>query len=388
VNWASLRIAIVGPMPPPRGGMAGQTEQLSELLRGEGAEVIVVPTNAPYRPAFVGKIRGVRAAVRLAGYVARLWKAAGSVHLLHVMANSGWSWYLFAVPAIWIGRVRGRSVVVNYRGGEAKSFLERSHRWVRPSMSAASALAVPSGFLEGVFAEFGMRSTVVPNIVDMSCFRPCEPGVPTAEHPGESASGNFLARRAPRGSERRVLVARNLERIYDIDTALRAFALVAGAVAPACLVVAGAGSEEKALKRLAGELGISDRVRFTGRLGRDEIAAQYRTADVVLNPSRVDNMPNSLLEAMASGVPIVSTDVGGVPFVVRHGRTALLVSAGDAPEMAAAIVTILRDAELAHALAGAAYAEAHRYTWPRVREVLGQLYESLLSQPAPVARGA
>ncbi|MEO8304484.1 MAG: glycosyltransferase family 4 protein [Betaproteobacteria bacterium] len=381
--WRGLRIAIVGPLPPPAGGMAGQTQQLADLLRGEGADVLLVQTNAAYRPKFVAGIRGLRALFRLCGYAARLWNAAGKVEILHVMANSGWSWHVFAVPAIWIGRLRGRRVVVNYRGGEARAFLEKSERWVRLSLSAASALAVPSGFLEKVFAEFGIGSHVVPNIVDLSRFRP----------PDAAGSDARSMDRSPLHPsiglvKRTVLVARNLEPIYDIASALRAFALVQRAFPGARMVVAGSGPEEGALKSLAGTLGIAASVEFPGRLDRDQMAARYRETDVALNSSRVDNMPNSVLEAMASGVPIVSTNVGGVPYIVTHERTALLVPAGNAEEMGAAIIRLLQDREFAAKLAGAALVEVQRYTWPRVRDTLGRLYQAVLHLPSTTAHSA
>ena len=130
-----LRVGLVGPLPPPSGGMANQTLQLTRLLREEGLQVDVVQVNPPYRPAWAERVRGVRAVFRLLPYLLRLWRCAGQCDLLHVMANSGWSWHLFAVPAIWIGRWRGAPVLVNYRGGEAEAFFARSLRWVRPSMA-------------------------------------------------------------------------------------------------------------------------------------------------------------------------------------------------------------------------------------------------------------
>ena len=103
MNFPDMHIAVVGPLPPPAGGMANQTRQLVELLRGEGAGVEVVQVNAPYRPTWAGRLKGVRAIFRLVPYFLQLWRAAGRADLLHVMANSGWSWHLFAAPAIWIG---------------------------------------------------------------------------------------------------------------------------------------------------------------------------------------------------------------------------------------------------------------------------------------------
>lgn len=360
MNWRGLRIAVVGPLPPPAGGMAGQTEQLARLLADEGAHACVVQTNAPYAPACIARVKGVRAAFRLLGYVPRLWRAAGAAQLLHVMANSGWSWHLYAVPAIAVARLRGRPVVVNYRGGEAAPFLARQRTIVRPALAAATAVVVPSGFLEGVFRAHGVATSILPNIVDLARFRPPPqaPAVPT------------------------ILVARNLEPLYDNATAIEAFARVHLRRPDARLVVAGSGPEEAALKALAVRLRVADAVTFTGRLDRDAIAARYRAASVALNPSRVDNMPNSLLEAMASGVPIVSTDVGGVPHVVAHGRTALLVPPGDPDAMAAALLRLLDDEALARRLAAAGLAEVQRYAWPRVREVLAAVYAAALGAGA------
>lgn len=144
MNFSGLRAALVGPLPPPAGGMANQTWQLAELLRQEGASVELVQVNVPYRPAWVERFRGLRALVRLFPYGVALWRAAGRADIVHVMASSGWAWHLFAAPAVWIGRARGRPVVVNYHGGEAEGFLQRSAARVRPTVRRASQLLFPS----------------------------------------------------------------------------------------------------------------------------------------------------------------------------------------------------------------------------------------------------
>ena len=350
---AGLRMALVGPLPPPAGGMANQTRQLAELLRAAGAEVDLVPTNPPFRPAWVGKLPVLRAGVRLAAYVLRLWRAAGRAQLLHVMANSGWSWHLFAVPAIWVARARGVPVVVNYRGGGAADFLARSQRQVRFSMRQVAAVIVPSGFLVNVFQRFGIAAEIVPNILDLARFRPAD-----AARPGAAARQG--------GPRSQVVVARNLEAIYDNATAIQAFALLRQRLPGALLTVAGSGPEAGRLQALVLALGMNDAVRFTGTLDRDAMVALYATADVSLNPSLTDNSPNSVLESMASGVPVVSTDVGGVPFILEDGRTGLLVPPGDAQAMAAALYRLLTDEALWQSLATASQAEVQRYAWPQV----------------------
>ncbi len=359
---SDLRIVVVGPLPPPSGGMANQTRQLVRLLRESGIDVRLVQSNAPYRPTWIGGVRGLRAAFRLIPYVFALWRALRGADVAHVMANSGWAWHLFAAPAIWLARLRGVRVLVNYRGGEAASFLRRQVLWVRPTLRLAHVLAVPSGFLQAVFARHGIAAEVVPNVIDLTRFAPARERTP-AQH---------------------MVVTRNLEEIYDIPTALRALATIRRRYPHARLTVAGSGPALDALQRLARELGVDAAVRFTGRLDNDRIAELYREADLLLNPSTVDNMPISLLEAMGSGVPIVSTDVGGVPYLVQHERTALLVPARDPDAMAAAALRVFDDAALRDRLIAAGLLACRAFTWERVRPTLFAAYARCVGRPGLV----
>jgi glycosyltransferase involved in cell wall biosynthesis len=356
-----IAVGLVGPLPPPSGGMANQTRQLARLLESAGFAVELVQVNAPYRPAWIERARFVRALFRLLPYLARTWRACGRVDIVHVMANSGWAWHLCAAPAIWIARMRGVPVIVNYRGGEAERFLERQRAWVLPTLRRAFAVVVPSGFLDAVFKRFGVATEIVPNIVDLSRFR-CA---------------------APRSRRRHVIVTRNLEDLYDIPTALRAFAEIRRHHSDATLTVAGSGPRLDALRALASDLGIADVVRFTGRIDNDDIAALYRSADLLLNPSTVDNMPISLLEAMASGVPIVSTNVGGIPYMVADRVTALLVPPHDPAAMAAAALRVFAEPALADAMMSAGLDCANAYTWQRVQPRLAAVYTRALGRPSP-----
>ncbi len=357
----NLPMALVGPLPPPSGGMANQTRQLARLLEEEGARVELVQVNAPYRPAWIGGAKGLRAGFRLLPYLAALWRAAGRARLIHVMANSGWSWHLFAAPAVWIGRLRGAAVVVNYRGGEAEVFFTRAWAWVRPTLNRATVVVVPSGFLEAVFARRGITTRTVPNIIDLERFSPQAP------EEQEPQPGPML------------VVARNLEPIYDIGTALRAFAQVRDRLPEARLTVAGSGPLRAELEALAGKLGISDSVTFTGRLDNERMAALYGQADLMLNPSLADNMPISILEAAACGVAVVSTDVGGIPHLVADGCSALLVKPQDPRAMGAAALRVLEDAALAARLREAGLELARQYTWPVVRQRLFAVYRDALA---------
>ncbi len=370
-HFAGLRIALVGPLPVVNGdgllagGMANQTRQLANLLQREHAVVELVQTNALIWPAALAGLRVVRAAFRLLPYLFALWRAAGRNDVFHVMANSGWAWHLFAAPAIWIAGVRRVPAVVNYRGGQAQVFLARSPALLRCTVRRSAALVVPSGFLQAIFERHGITAQVVPNVVDLAFFRPRDASVAAGAH---------------------LVVTRHLEPIYDNATALRAFALVLRQRPDARLSIAGSGPDEPRLRALAVELGVRDAVAFEGGLDRDAIAALYRDADICINPSLADNAPNSLLEAMASGVAVVSTDVGGVPFLVEHDKTALLVAPQDADAMAREVLHLLGDAVLRERLVRNALQLVQRHTWVQVAPRLAAVYREALATAAATAR--
>lgn len=356
----NLTIGLIGPLPPPSGGMANQTLQLARLLRTEGITVELVQMNAPYRPQWIKHFKGIRALFRLLPYLMRLWKTAGKVRLFHVMANSGWSWHLFAAPAVWVASLRGTPVIVNYRGGEAKTFFSSSISSVAPTLRRTNAIIVPSRFLQQIFEKFNFTTHIVPNIINLERFHYREPAPSHAP---------------------KILVARNLEPIYDNATALHAFHIILERYPAATLTVAGSGPERAALEQLSLNLGIANAVTFTGRVENENMPLLYSDADVFVNPSLADNMPISVLEALATGVPVVSTNVGGVPFLVEDGKTAFLVPAENPGNMAKAVLDLLDNPETAIRMSVAGLECAQQFSWQNVKERLMNVYHDVLTEP-------
>jgi len=349
---AGRRICLVGPLPPPAGGMANQTAQLARLLEGEGAEVALVRSHRP-PPAWLASARGVRGVAAAAAFLPALWRGLEGADLVHLVTNSWWAFHLYATPTVRLARARHIPVILNYRGGEAEVFLGRHGRWALPTLRAAERIAVPSGFLADVFGRHGLATTVVPNIIDLSRFTASPPVV-----------------------EPVILVARNLEHLYGIDTAIRAVALLHRRGIAACLIVAGEGPDATRLQGVAEAEGVMPFIRFTGRVDHRRMAALYREARIALNPSRADNMPNSILEAWAAGVPVVSTAVGGVPYLVADGETGLLCAVDDPEAMAEAVARLHNDADLYAGLREAGLEAAGGFAWPAVRERLFSLYQT------------
>ena len=123
---------------------------------------------------------------------------------------------------------------------------------------------------------------------------------------------------------------------------LRAFALIQERLPSARLIVVGDGPERECVHAMASELALRN-VEFIGAVSPTEMGRWYDEADVFLNASDIDNMPNSIIESFACGLPVATTRAGGIPYVVEHERNGLLVDCGDHAGLAAAALRLLDD---------------------------------------------
>jgi len=360
-----LNVAIVAPSTRILGGQAVQAERLLRAWREDGdVNAWLVPIN-PQPPGplrHLLRVKYLRTLLTQAMYWPLLLRDIGRADVVHVFSASYASFLLAPLPAVLVARLLGRPVVLNYRSGEAPDHLRRS-AIARGTLQGVDSNAVPSRFLQDVFKGFGIEAGVIPNIVDVERFR--------------------FRRREPLRPA--ILCTRNLEPMYNVACTVRAFRLIQDRHPEATLTLAGAGSQDAPLRQLAGRLGLRN-VRFAGRVPPDEIWRCYAEADIYLQTPDIDNMPSSVLEAFASGCPVVSTNAGGVPAILEDGVHGLLVSRNDHEAAAAAVLRLLDDPALARGLADAARASCEAYRWEAVRAQWLGLYTGLVRQaaiPAP-----
>lgn len=363
-----VRICVVAPSLGILGGQAVQALRLVEHLRAvDGLSVDLLAVN-PRLPGVLGRlqrIKYVRTVLTSIAYIASLLRRLPGYDVIHVFSASYWSFLLAPLPAMAIGRLYGKKVLLNYHSGEAEDHLTRSRVAVR-AIGLANEVVVPSDYLAAVFARFGIRAHAIFNFVDV-----------------ERIPYRRRTQLAPR-----VLTNRNLEPMYNVACALRAFARIQAGRPEATLVVAGFGSQRVALEALAAELGLRS-VSFVGRVPAEEMGARYAEADLFLNASNIDNMPLSILDAFAAGVPVVTTDAGGIPWMVEDGRTGLIVPRDDADALAAAALRLLGDAALATRIGDGGRAEClARYVWPVVGQQWVDLYRGLAGRTTQRAAAA
>jgi len=342
------RVAMVAASLQILGGQGVQAFTLAERLRQDGCRVTFIPIN-PDLPRGLRRVPFLRTLANQALYLPGL-RRLREADVAHVFSASYWSFLLSVVPAICAARAWGKRTILNYHSGEAPDHLTRWGPLVHPWLRKVDEIVVPSEFLREVFARHGYEVRVVPNVVELGRF-------PYRE-------------RDPLGH--RLLSVRNLEAHYRVEDTIDAFALLRSRDRGATLTIAGYGSQESRLRAMAAGLG--EAVRFLGRVEPPEMPRLYDEHDVFLNSSVVDNQPISILEAFASGLPVVSTGTGGISAMVRHGETGLVVPAADPPSMARAVETLWERPEEARAMARRARQEAARYTWPQVREKWLKVY--------------
>jgi len=226
-------------------------------------------------------------------------------------------------------------VVVSFHGADAQVDLDKPKflEATRKVFTLAKLLVVRSHSLKAKLVGAGC---------DEAKIRIQRAGVPLKDIP-------FRQREVPADGAWRCVQAGRLIEKKGLGTSLRAFAEFSKTYPKSTLTLAGDGELRADLWSLAQKLGVAERVKFTGFLGQSELRALYAGAHVFMHPSQIgkdgnqEGVPNSMLEAMASGLPILATTHGGIPEAVVHGESGLLVAERDHAALAAEMLALAGD---------------------------------------------
>ncbi len=291
----------------------------------------------------------------------------------------------YAIPhatSAWIARQmmnggRGPKIVTTLHGtditliGQHPSF----HSITRFSIRRSDGLTTVSEFLRHETEEsFGVepnRIRVIPNFIDTERYRPeREPCHRPALAPG---------------GEKILMHVSNFRAVKRIDDVVEVFARVRSHLA-ARLVMVGDGPERARAQQRAEELGVADDVVFLGK--HTSVEELLHCADLFVLPSESESFGLAALEAMACGVPVVASRVGGLPEVVEDGVSGFLLPVGDVEAMAEAAVSILADGERARTMGLAARSTAvERFGAERIVPVYERFYEEVLREEVRVPAG-
>jgi len=359
-NGDRLRVLIVAPALPIVGGQTVQAATLLESFRSEpGLTVDLLPINPQFFPR-IQKIKYVRTVLTSTRYLFDLLKRTRNYDIIHIFSASYFSFLLAPTPAVLIAKMFGKKTILNYHSGEASDHLRRWGRTAIPTVRLFDRVVTPSNYLVDEFARFGLEAEPIFNSVDAGRFR--------------------FRNRTPL---RPVFFSnRNFEPHYNVACTLRAFSVIQRQMPEAELIVAGDGPERSMLIRLAADLNLRN-VSFLGQVSPEEMSSIYDRTDVYLNSSEIDNMPLSLIEAMVCGLPVVSTNAGGIPYIVENGRTGLLVETNNHEALAAAALSLFEDRDMVERIVNSAREDIAKYSWENVRIEWLRTYHEL-SQPASI----
>lgn len=264
--------------------------------------------------------------------------------------------FYYALACAQLCRLLGIRYFCVLHGGNLPQRLEQNPRLSRFLFGGAELLIAPSGYLQQAFARKGYNAVVIPNFL------------PIENYP-------FRWREELRP---RLLWVRAFDRIYRPELAIRVLhrLLKRWPEARLCMVGPDKDGSMARCKSLAVDLGIAGQVTFTGRLPKAEWIALAADYDIFINTTDFDNTPVSVLEAMALGFPVVSTNVGGLPWLIEDGIDGLLVPPADEDAFYAAVEQLLEDPSLASILSKNARKKAETFAWERVKplwlEILGK----------------
>ena len=314
---------------------------------------------------------------RCIAFVKLLCKAR-TYDILHIHACSYWG----MVPAVFgiiAGKLWRKRTIITYHGGEAREYFAKHDAFVRKWLGRADEVIVLSGFLKEIFDQYNIPCVVIPNIVVLR---------PQTERTTTIAP-KFIS-------------IRHLEPLYNIPCVLQAYEQVLKHYPEATLDILGQGSMRAALEAYVQQHKLTG-VTFVGQVPNQQIYDYLAKADIMLSAPKIDNMPVSLLEAMNAGLLVISSRVGGVPYMIEEldramgngqwaidketnrqspianrpkNPTGLLFESDNSDDLAEKMLWALDHPEETNNMIISAQKEVQKYSWENVKKELFKTYKS------------
>jgi glycosyltransferase involved in cell wall biosynthesis len=292
---------------------------------------------------------------RMIDMVATVWNQRHRYSVSQVDIFSGPSFY-WAEAICWTLRKAGKPYILTLRGGNLPSFASRWPKRVRNLLRSAAAVSTPSRYLLEQLSSHRDDMHLIPNPLDLNACK-------------------FTLRKEPQA---RLIWLRSFHEIYNPMMAPMVLAKLSKDFPDIQLIMVGQdkgdGSFQKT-QQVAAALGVTDRIVYPGKVSKAEVPEWLNKGDILLNTTNVDNTPVSVLEAMACGLCVVSTNVGGIPYLLKHDVDSLLVPPDSPDAMVSAVHRILAEKGLPERLSYNARKKAEKSDW----SIVLPLWEALLN---------
>lgn len=314
------------------GGSLSVIETLSELL----AKDFEIRSYSTKRNQFF----------RMADMVFQLFRWRHKCRLVLVDSYSTLAfWYTIVVAVLC--RLLRISYIPIVHGGNFPIRLKTNPILSRIAFKSAASIVSPSLYLKEEFYKYGYNCLHIPNSIPIESF----------------------AYRRRKNLRPRLLWVRSFQKVYNPMMAVYVLRKIVDHFPEGRLCMVGGAKDNsfENVKLKVVELGLQNNIEFTGSISRKnwiEMSSEY---DVFINTTNADNMPVSLVEALALGIPIVTTNPGGIPFLLEHRLDALICKCNDVDEMTSYVLELLGNGELASRLSENGRKKAERYSWVSIQ---------------------
>lgn len=284
--------------------------------------------------------------LRLLDMLYTVWKHRQDYQLAEIDVFSGRA-FSFVQACSWLLVRLKKPIIFTLHGGGLADFAQLHPNRVRRVFQRASVIVTPSPFLQQMLSAFHSDIRYIPN-------------------PIEAHSAIVRLRRNPQPI---LIWVRAFHQIYNPSLAVKSLALLVPDFPEIRLLMLGPdkgdGSFSK-FKQDAIALNVDKHIELIGAVSHEDVLLWLDKADIFINTTNFDTAPRSVLEAMANGLCVVSTNVGGVPYIIEDGKDGLLVPPGEPELMADAIRKVLRDHQFAEMLSKNAHQKAINYDWSSI----------------------
>ena len=290
-------------------GIEIQLETLSKVFSNQGIKII----KTTYKKNKVSKFLDIFTFLLL---------NKNRYDVIHVQAHSYYNILSVCISIFW-AKIFNKKIIVMYYGGAAKSFFNSFPKMIKLIFSMVDDVVVAGSYVKHAFETLGINTKVIPHVLETNKWT--------------------FRRRLKRGNK--LLWVRHFRKEYNPLMLLKVFKIISKSKSNLKLKIIGKGPLEREMIRYINDNALKN-IEFLGRVNDLKLVETYNWADIFINTTNIDNQPVTVLEAMICGIPVVSTNVGGIPDIISDNKNGLLSDANDDIGMAKNIMRIISSEDL------------------------------------------
>ena len=339
-----VKIALFSPLPPLVGGMAILGESMYKYFSEEKFNVYKVQAGS-----------GLQGIFPLPSFYFKLFYYSLKVDVFLVLSASGNSLWLKDLPVILIGKLFKKKTILHFNGGMAvdKFIFWKYHR-ILPFI-LADRIVVPSKIMKTILKKRinDDKIIVIPNVVEIDTFQGNDANV--------------------KSSKLALVAVKALEKYAGYNCLIDGYKKAKNKIDNLKLIIIGSGPEEKNIKDYVIKNQIED-IDFIKNVNHKELAKILKNSTIFVHGSKYESFGLVLVEAMASGLPIISSNVGAIPEIVKENYNGILYEYGDSDALSERIVNLINDETVLNQYSRNSIKLSNDYNWQNIKKYWHQLF--------------